>query len=163
MTGLKVLAVAAANRRVGYAYFENNDLVYWTISTKAGEKPLDAVAVTQDLVTRFAPAVLVSQQLTPTLTKSKNTREIIAAIARTGKNNDLISIAVPRLRKHKNKYEEAKALAKIFPQVADYLPQPRQLHHSKEPRNTVLFEAIALAVTLFEDEEQNLLIAQAMG
>ena len=51
----------------------------------------------------------------------------------------------------------------MFPQVADYLPQPRQLHHSKEPRNTVLFEAIALAVTLFEDEDQNLLIAQAMG
>ena len=163
MTGLKVLAVAAANRRVGYAYFENNDLVYWTISTKAGEKPLDAVAVTQDLVTRFAPDVLISQQVTPTLTKSKNTKQVIAAIARTGKNNDLISVAVPRLRKHKNKYEEAESLAKIFPQVADYLPQPRQLHHSKEPRNTVLFEAIALAVALFEDEEQNLLIAQAMG
>lgn len=163
MTGLRVLAVAAANRRVGYAYFEHNDLVYWTISNKAGEKPLDAVAVTQDLITRFAPDVLVSQQVTPSLTKSKNTKKVIAAIARTGKHNDLISIAVPRLRKHKNKYEEAKALAKIFPQVADYLPQPRQLHHSKEPRNTVLFEAIALAVALFEDEDQNLLIAQAMG
>ena len=163
MTGLKVLAVAAANRRVGYAYFENCDLVYWTISTKAGEKPLNAVAVTQDLITRFAPDVLVSQKVTPALTKSKNTKKVISAIARTGKQNDLICIAVPRLRKHKNKYEEAEALAKIFPQVADYLPQPRQLHHSKEPRNTVLFEAIALAVTLFEDEDQNLLMAQAMG
>ncbi|SLN12596.1 hypothetical protein ROG8370_00260 [Roseovarius gaetbuli] len=163
MTGLKVLAVAAANRRVGYAYFENWDLVYWTISTKAGEKPLNAVAVTQDLITRFAPDVLVSQKVTPALTKSKNTKKVISAIARTGKQNDLICIAVPRLRKHKNKYEEAEALAKIFPQVADYLPQPRQLHHSKEPRNTVLFEAIALAVTLFEDEDQNLLMAQAMG
>lgn len=163
MTGLRVLAVAAANRRVGYAYFENMDLVYWTISTKAGEKPLNAVAVTQDLITRFAPDVLVSQKVTPALTKSKNTKKVISAIARTGKQNDLICIAVPRLRKHKNKYEEAEALAKIFPQVADYLPQPRQLHHSKEPRNTVLFEAIALAVTLFEDGDQNLLMAQAMG
>ena len=163
MTGLRVLAVAAANRRVGYAYFENMDLVYWTISTKAGEKPLNAVAVTQDLITRFAPDVLVSQKVTPALTKSKNTKKVISAIARTGKQNDLICIAVPRLRKHKNKYEEAEALAKIFPQVTDYLPQPRQLHHSKEPRNTVLFEAIALAVTLFEDGDQNLLMAQAMG
>ena len=163
MTGLKVLAVAAANRRVGYAYFENWDLVYWTISTKAGEKPLNAVAVTQDLITRFAPDVLVSQKVTPALTKSRNTKKVIAAIARTGKQNDLISIAVPRLRKHKNKYEEAEMLAMIFPQVTDYLPQPRQLHHSKEPRNTVLFEAIALAMTLFDDEDQNLLMAQAMG
>ena len=163
MTGLKVLAVAAANRRVGYAYFENWDLVYWTISTKAGEKPLNAVAVTQDLITRFAPDVLVSQKVTPALTKSRNTKKVIAAIARTGKQNDLISIAVPRLCKHKNKYEEAEMLAMIFPQVADYLPQPRQLHHSKEPRNTVLFEAIALAMTLFDDEDQNLLMAQAMG
>ena len=163
MTGLKVLAVAAANRRVGYAYFENADLVYWTISNKAGGKPLDAVAVTQDLVTRFAPNVLVSQKVTPSLTKSKNTKKIIAAIARTGKHNGLISIAVERPRKHKNKYEEAEALAQSFPQVIDCLPQPRQLHHNKEPRNTVLFEAIALATALFEDTDQNLLIAQAMG
>ena len=163
MTGLKMLAVAAANRRVGYAYFENADLVYWTISNKAGGKPMDAVAVTQDLITRFAPDVLVSQKVTPSLTKSKNTKKVIAAIARTGKHNGLIGIAVERPRKHKNKYVEAKALAEIFPQVADYLPQPRQLHHSKEPRNTVLFEAIALAVTLFEDADQNLQIAQAMG
>ena len=163
MTGLKVLAVAAANRRVGYAYFENADLVYWTISTKAGGKPLDAVAVTQDLITRFAPDVLVSQKVVPSLTKSKNTKKVIAAIARTGKHNGLVGIVVERQRKHKNKYEEAEALAKIFPQVADYLPQPRKLHHSEELRNTVLFEAIALAITLFEDEEQNLLIAQAMG
>ena len=163
MTGLKVLAVAAANRRVGYAYFQNNDLVYWTISTKAGEKPLDAVAVTQDLITRFAPDVLVSQKVTPSLTKSENTKKLIAAIARTGKHNGLVSIAVERQRKHKNKYVEAAALAQIFPQVADYLPQPRLLHHSKEPRNTVLFEAISLAVDLFKDDDQNLRIAQAMG
>jgi hypothetical protein len=163
MTGLKVLAVAAANRRVGYAYFENTDLVYWTISNKAGGKSLDAVAVTQDLITRFAPDVLVSQKVTPSITKSKNTKKVIAAIARTGRHNGLIGIAVERPRKYKNKYEEAEALAQIFPQAADYLPQPRQLHHSKEPRNTVLFEAIALAVTLFEDDNQNLLIAQAMG
>ena len=163
MTGLKVLAVAAANRRVGYAYFENSDLVYWTISNKAGSRPMDAVAVTQDLVTRFAPDVLVSQAVTPSLTKSKNTKKLIAAIARTGKHNGLISVSVPRQRKHKNKYKEAEALAEVFPQVANYLPQPRLLHHSKEPRNTVLFEAIALAVTLFQDDEQNLLIAKAMG
>lgn len=163
MTGVKVLAAAAANRRVGYAYFQNSDLVYWTISTKAGRKALDAVAVTQDLITRFAPDVLVSQQLTPALTKSRNTKKLIAAIARTGQHNGLISIAVPRPRNHKNKYIEAEALAKIYPQVSDYLPQPRQLHHSKEPRNTVLFEAIALAVALFEDDDQNLRLAQAMG
>ena len=79
--------------------------------------------------------------------KGKHTLSLIAAIARTAEHNDLIDVSVPRDHHFSNKYAEADALVEQYPELAPWKPKKRRFYDN-EPRNTVLFEALALALCL---------------
>jgi hypothetical protein len=51
---------------------------------------------------------------------------------------------VPREHRYPNKYAEADALVDRYPELAPWKPMKRRFYDN-EPRNTVLFEALALA------------------
>jgi hypothetical protein len=56
----------------------------------------------------------------------------------------LLDVAVARECCYANKYVEADALAERYPDIAAWKPKKRRFFDN-EPRNTVLFEALALA------------------
>jgi hypothetical protein len=58
-------------------------------------------------------------------------------------DHELLDIAVERPSLFPNKYAEAEALAARYPELAAWKPKPRRFFDN-EPRNTVLFEALAL-------------------
>lgn len=147
MAALRVLAFAAATGRVGSVFLVGDKLIDWHISNKAAENGIEAAGHAQALINDLMPDVVVTEELETASHKSKHTLELIAAIARTAEHNHLLEISVPRDHRYPNKYAEADALVERYPELAPWQPLKRRFYDN-EPRNTVLFEALALALSM---------------
>ena len=146
MAALKVLAFAAATGRVGSVFLVGDRLVDWHISNKAAESGVEAAGHAQALINDLMPDAVVTEEL-ETAHKGKHTLALIAAIARTAEHNHLLDVSVPRDHHFRNKYAEADALVEQYPELAPWKPMKRRFYDN-EPRNTVLFEALSLALSL---------------
>ena len=144
MAALRVLAFAAATGRVGSVFLIGDKLVDWNISNKAADSGVEAAAHAQALINDLMPDVVVTEEPETASHKGKHTLALIAAIARTAEHNHLIDVSVPREHRYPNKYVEADALVDQYPELAPWKPMKRRFYDN-EPRNTVLFEALALA------------------
>lgn len=146
MAGLKVLAFAAATGRVGSVFLVGDRLVDWHISNKAAESGVEAAGHAQALINDLMPDAVVTEEL-ESAHKGKHTLALIAAIARTAEHSHVLDVSVPREHRYSNKYAEADALVEQYPELAPWKPMKRRFYDN-EPRNTVLFEALSLALSL---------------
>lgn len=160
MAALKVLAVAAASGRIGYVLMLGGRLVDWGMSNKAAEAPALAAEQIQKWINSMQPNVVVTERPEDASKKGDKTKHLIAAMANIAEHNYLLDVSVPRLQDYQNKYEEAAALAEQFPDLKPWLPKPREVQDN-EPRATVLFEALSLA--LFVIRGPSTTLAAAMG
>lgn len=144
MAALRVLAFAAATGRVGAVFLVGDRLIDWQMSSKAAEDSAEAAAFAQSLINDLKPDVVVTEELETAEHKGKRTLGLIAAIARTAEYNELLEVSVPHGHRYPNKYAEADALVRLYPELAPWKPIRRRFYDN-EPRNTVIFEALALA------------------
>ena len=144
MASLRLLAVAAATGRVGSVFLIGDRLMDWQMSSKAAESGVEAAAFAQTLINDLTPDLVVTEELETARHKGKHTLDLIAAIARTAEHNQVLDVAVPREHRYPNKYAEAEALVERYPELAPWKPAKRRFYDN-EPRNTVIFEALALA------------------
>ena len=147
MAALKILAFAAASGRVGSVFLIGDELMDWHMSNKAAESDVAATDHAQRLINELMPDVVVTEELETARHKGKHTLALIAAIALAAEDNNLLEVSVPREHRYPNKYAEADALVERYPELAPWKPVKRRFYDN-EPRNTVLFEALALAVTM---------------
>lgn len=144
MKRLKVLAIAAATGRVGYAFIIGGKLMDWGQSRKASKSPDLAAKQAELWIGQLKPDVVVTEKESAISTKGTKTWQIISALARVASNAKLLDVTVFRERDFKNKYEEAEYLGQRFPEISAWIPRKRKIWEP-EPRNTILFEALALA------------------
>ena len=150
MRRLKVLAIAVATGRVGYVYLIGDRLQDWGLSRKASINSTLAAAQTEKLIADLHPDVLVTEKVSKISTKSFKTRSLIESVQRVAANANLLNVSVLRANIFKNKYEEAKHLGERFPEISAWVPRARRIWEP-EPKNTVLFEALALATGVIDD------------
>jgi hypothetical protein len=153
MARRKMLAFAVATGRVGSVFFMGGRLMDWQMSNKASRDNIGAAEHAQNLINKYRPDVVVTQDPRSAGNKGERSLLIIDAIARTAATNNLLHIAVPRQRSFGNKYAEADMLAERYPDVAAWKPQKRRAFDN-EPRNTVIFEALALAEAIIDRSAQ---------
>jgi hypothetical protein len=144
MAALKMLAIAVVSRHVAYVYLIGDRLVDWRISDRASTSAEKASATVQGWINLLHPDVLVTEKLTPSLKKGKRAKAVIEAITTVGANNYILDVSVVREQRFPNKYLEADVIVADYPELRPWLPKKR-LFYDNEPRNTVLFEAMALA------------------
>ena len=144
MASLRLLAVAAASGRIGSVFLIGDRLMDWQMSNKAAESSVEATAFAQALINEFTPDVVVTEELDTARHKGTHTLGLIAAIARTAEHNQVLDVAVPHEHRYPNKYAEAEALVERYPELTPWKPAKRRFYDN-EPRNTVIFEALALA------------------
>lgn len=149
MTSRSVLAMAAATRRVGYVYIVGRQVKDWLISRKAALSTVHAVEVAQQWINKHKPDVVITEKITPDTHKGQTTQAIIQALAHNAAHNYLLDISIERRQPFANKYEEAAVLARHFPELLPRVPPPRRFYDA-EPRSTVLFEALALALPILD-------------
>ncbi|MCJ8325160.1 MAG: hypothetical protein HRU29_11915 [Rhizobiales bacterium] len=142
---LRLLAVAVAYGRLGYVLMVGDDLKDWQLSKKASDSPKNAREKISDWITDLEPNVIVTENVGMRSRKSQKTIRRIHAIALVAKNADVVDIAIVRQQNYKNKYLEAEALSDRFPQIKNWVPQARK-SWQPEPRNTIYFEALSMAL-----------------
>ena len=147
---VKVLAIAAISDRLGMVFLIGDQLKDWSTSETGAFSSVAAAACTQELIGRYQPTLIVTEKVSERCQKAPSTLSLMWAIARTAESNEAFDISVERKRTHSNKYEEAEALAQIYPEIAPWVPEPRK-YYSHQPRNMVIFEALALAHSVRED------------
>lgn len=144
MAALRVLAVAVAKGRAGYVYLSGGELVDWNLTVKAVKSTSQLVEWLQELITRLKPDVVVTEKLTDTCRKGSTSKRLIRSLAILASHNYVLDVEVPRPRRYPCKYTEAEAMARRYPELTGWLPKRRRYFES-EPRNTIIFEALALA------------------
>ena len=160
MAALKVLAVAVAKGRAGYVYISAGELRDWDVSVKAAKSTSNLVEWVQHLINRLQPDIVVTEKITERCRKGSKTKRLIRAAMEIASHNYVLDISIERPRKFPCKYTEAEALTKSFPELIGWLPKKRRYFDS-EPRNTILFEALAYADEIIKGSP--LRLAQAMG
>lgn len=151
MPGRRVLGIAVASGRVGYVLMFSGKPCQWGLSRKAAKDTADATKRVTAWIARFRPDVVVTEKITVGCRKGEKAKSIIEAIAAVAADAEVYDVSVPRPHRHANKFAEAEALVDRFPALRPWLPPPRQLWES-EPRNTTIFEALALAVVVIDRE-----------
>lgn len=152
MAVLRVLAIAAASGRVGYVFLVGGQLIDWQMSRLAAKSTAKAVGVVQQWINDLRPDVLVTEKIYKAKKKGQHTKEIIAAIAAIAAHNYLLDVSVQRPRDYANKYAEAAALAELYPDLKPWQPKQRRFFDN-EPRETVLFEALALGLVVINKSD----------
>ena len=150
MRRLKVLAIAVATGRIGYVYLIGDRLRDWGLSRRTSINPTLAAAQTEKWIADLAPDLVVTEKVSKTSTKSFKTKTLIEAIQRVAANANLLDVCVSRASIFKNKYEEARHLGERFPEITAWVPKPRRIWEP-EPKNTVLFEALGMGVSVLEE------------
>ena len=134
MATLKVLAIAAASGRVGYVFLVDGQLRDWRISGKAAKSKKLASSMAQAWIDRLRPEVVVTEKISVAAKKGALTKTIIEGIAITAANNYVLDVSVARAHDFANKYEEAEALARRYPEVANWLPKKRRFFDNEPPK-----------------------------
>lgn len=145
----RVLVLAAATGRVGYVYFVDGQPTHWGLSHKAAGSPLLAATQTEKWISLFAPEVVITERIGNRSRKGTLTKYLVAAMSDVARDASCIDLSVPRAQTYANKYEEAKFLVQRFPMLSAWLPKRPRIWES-EPRNMVLFEAVALALSFID-------------
>jgi LmbE family N-acetylglucosaminyl deacetylase len=147
---LRLLAVAAATGRVAYVYLIGDRLMDWRISDRASESPEEATAHAKRWIETLQPDVVVTEDLTIAKRKGQNAKRLIEAVTDVADEAPILSVQVPREQAYENKYAEAASLAIHYPDLQPWVPKRRRFWDN-EHRNTVLFEALALAQVILRN------------
>ncbi len=158
MDALKVLSVAVASGKLGYVLMHGKRLLAWGASRKAARSPELAAKQIQTWINQYQPDVLVSEKPDPRTRKGRRTQLLMQAVSNTAAYNDLLDVCFTRRQTYQNKYVEAAALTDEYPELIPCLPRRRRVWEA-EPRSTIYFEALALALRLFEGPQPQASVA----
>lgn len=157
---LRLLALAVAHNRIGSVFLIGETLVDWRISDRATRSPEKAAVWAHKLVIELAPDVVVTERPYAASKKGSKTKAIIETVAAVAADHKLLDVSVKREQAYSNKYEEAEAITNRYPELKPWLPKRRRFFDN-EPRSTVIFEAMALALVILRDPTSQL--GAAMG
>lgn len=152
MARLRLLAITAASKKVGYAYLEDRQPLHWGMSKKASVSPQLAAHYAHRWIKEFEPEAVVSDKITATSRKRGKTLELLEAIAVAAREAEIVYLTVPRLRRYRNRYEEAASLAARFPRLQPLVPVQPAFWRT-ESMNLIIFEAIVLGRSVRSDGE----------
>lgn len=161
MATLRVLSLAVSSGRVGYVFLEGTQLLDWAVTTTVSGKATDLVAFVQELINTLKPDVVVTEKCDQNCRKGSRSRQLIASIAELASHNYVLDVAVSRPRVFQSKYEEAESAVGRHPDLIGYLPDKKRRFFEFEPRNMIVFEALALAEEVILGPPDKL--AAAMG
>lgn len=144
----RILSIAAASSRVGYVVLKGMAYEGSGLSRKASSGPDAAAACAAQWIEEIRPDVVITEKVLAKSKKGARTRDVIAAMTGVADVADVLNIEIARWQGFESKYAEARALALEFPAMAHLVPRTRRPWES-EPKATVYFEALSLALAAF--------------
>ncbi len=139
----KFLAVAAATGRVAAVYVEDRHVIDQRMSRTAAKSPDNARRIVRGWLDSFNPDLVITEDPRTTSRKGSHIKTILSSIDDLFEASEALNIRTVRNRNFKNKYEQAQALVKRYPEMKAKLPSKPPVW-MPEPRNMTYFEALAL-------------------
>lgn len=152
MAEYRLLGIAAASGKIGYAFLEGDQLVDWGLSRKASESADAAAAKVRLWIDKLRPEAVICEALSERTRKKGKTLSLLAAIAQVARDAPVVNVTAERMHNYKNKYEEAQALVRKFPELESRL-RDKPPFWKGEPSSMILFEAVSLALSVNLAEE----------
>lgn len=149
MAEFRVMGIAAAYGRIGYVVLADDQLIDWGVSKAASRSPEKALAKATEWIELLSPQVIVTERVGSNPRKRGKTLALMTAVHRAAQQSTATSVTTTKIRRHQNKYQEARALARLFPELTSRLATKPKCWLA-EPRRMILFEALALALRLKE-------------
>lgn len=146
----KTLTLAVASERVGFVYLENERLVDWGFSTAAVKSTKQASEFLKKRTRLYQPDTIVIEIISRSSRKGQRSRAVTNHFANLTRRTNSKLVRVVRTQAHDNKYLEAASLAEYYPSLRTAVPTKPPIWE-KEPLQTVVFEALSLALTSFTD------------
>jgi hypothetical protein len=139
----RVLSIAVASRKIAYVFLIDGCLKDWQLSRAGGRSAPKGRSFLRTAIAQYKPDLVVIENPYGPTRKYGKPREILLTMAQ-----DLADSATPhrlviRTQTFANKYEEAAALARQFPEISPWLPKTRRIWDN-EPTEMIYFEALAL-------------------
>ena len=147
-----VLSIAACASKVGYVFLIDGRPYDWGISLQANTSTKAAQEFTTEWIAYYQPELVVTERVAANSNKGERSRELINAIWKAAQNADVEWACADRVQTYANKYDEAEALAARFPEMKPWVPKRRTLW-DEEPRRTIIFEALSLAIRALHNFE----------
>jgi hypothetical protein len=136
------MGIAIGSGRIGFAYMVDGELMDWKLSIDASRNESAAFDQAQKWIGFYELNALILEA-PETSRKGPYSLSLHAAVVKAAKGLGVEVMLVERSGTASNKYDEAAALTREFPQLAAWLPDKRKLWE-KEPRFIILFEALSL-------------------
>lgn len=136
-----------ATGRVAAVFLEDDHLLGWCRSTTAFGNEGRAAHQMVSWIQGFGPHVVLIEDAQSGARKGRQSRRVTEALAGVCAEANCLDLRVRRTQGHANKYLEAEALAKRFPEAKSILPKKPPIW-LPEPRNMSYFEALSLIVAM---------------
>ena len=140
----RLLAVAVASRKIAFVFLIDGKLKDWQHSRAASKSPTKGRSFLRTAVARHNPDLVVIENPIGSTRKYGVSRTILMAMAQDLRDNAIPHRTEAKRRSFANKYDEAAALVKRFPEIAPWLPKRPRIWE-REPTEIIYFEAISLA------------------
>lgn len=92
----------------------------------------------------YHPEVVITENVGFRSRKAMRTIRSIHAVIETAEKSGVQLLTVFRVRRFKSKYEEAAALASIYPEMRELLPERKRKAFEAEPHRMLYFEALSM-------------------
>ena len=158
---LRMLSFAAASGKIAHVYLIGDQLHDWRISDAPRASEAKAIAWVERQLEELQPNVVLTEDIRFAKKKGDPARQLTDAISRLAEDRGLLNPRIKRDHAYANKYEEAEAIVKHYPELKPWLSKRWRRFFDNEPRNTVLFEAMSYAMFVLRNPTPAL--ARAMG
>ena len=144
------MGIAVASGRLGYAVLSSDDkLIDWGASRAAARSPEAAKAKVGAWIDLIHPGAIVTERIGSNPRKRGRTLDLMQAAHDAVWESDAIGVTTTKVRRYKDKYREAAALAQEFPELLPHVPE-KPACWLNEPKRMILFEALSFALRLRE-------------
>ncbi|MFV0410755.1 MAG: hypothetical protein ACK5LJ_14000 [Paracoccus sp. (in: a-proteobacteria)] len=140
----RVLTVAVRHGRMAIIFLSEGEPLEWGLSVKAARSAENARAYLGQWLGRYEPSVVVLENPLTAKRKGKRAKAILTALEAFLRDAPTMLVLACRMQHYPSVYDEAKAFADAYPQMAGKLPTSRKPWES-EPRDIIYVEALALA------------------
>ena len=121
--------------------------MHWGMSRKAAKSTQNAARIVQSWIVDCSPDLLISENPATAIHKGVRARTLLEVIGDLFDQADGLNVRLTRVQSYQTKFEEAKALARVYPELKHLCPlQPS--FWMTEPRSVSYFEALSFVEQL---------------
>ena len=146
----RILAFAVATGQTATVFVVDGKLMDWQMWREATGCPTRTRSELRVMIAKLNPTLIISEDPDgPKCRKRGKSLKLLRVLVQAAADEPVTHLKLERPRRYENRYEEAEALCRRFPEIAAWCPKKVKSYES-EPRSLTYFEALAYVAEVLE-------------